>query len=126
MLEIGQKKLKSFLTLSIVVWTAAYVGWMLAPFIMQNSYLRVEAGNVIYHYRTSILNLVYPMTDKFYNDNYITFYTIEFTTLIAGAHSTFMFDILLISMCVTMSSYLKTIANSFITLGNVENHFMSK
>ncbi|CAI6344614.1 unnamed protein product [Macrosiphum euphorbiae] len=124
-IEVGRKKLKQFLIIFLVLWIAVFIAWILTPFIVQNSYLRVEAENVIYHYRTNILNFVYPATDKLYNGNFIMFYNIELTVTIVWAHSTIIFDILLISMCITIECYLKTIANTFSKLGCVENHFMN-
>eukprot|EP00102_Acyrthosiphon_pisum_P023960 XP_016661170.1 PREDICTED: odorant receptor 46a-like isoform X2 [Acyrthosiphon pisum] len=109
----------------VVLWIVVFIAWILTPFIVQNSYLRVEARNMTYHYRTNILNLVYPAPDKFYNANFIMYYNIELTISIVWAHSTIIFDILLISMCITIEYYLKTIANTFSTLGNVENQFMN-
>nr|UMT69225.1 odorant receptor 29 [Myzus persicae] len=126
MLEVGRKRSKFFLILFIVLWIAVYLNWMLIPIVVQNSYVRVEAEHLIYHYRTNIMSLVYPVTDKFYNENFIMFYSIECIVMIVGIHSTFMFDTLLISTCITITCYLKTIANSFSTLGNVENHFMTR
>ncbi|XP_029347261.1 uncharacterized protein LOC107884467 isoform X2 [Acyrthosiphon pisum] len=124
MLKVGRKKSKSILILFLVVWITVYVNWMFMPIVIQNSYLKVEAGNLIYHFRTNIISLVYPATDKFYNDNFLTFYTMEFIIMLVGIHCTFMFDMLLILMCTTIACYLKTIANSFSTLGNGEHHFM--
>ncbi|XP_060868604.1 uncharacterized protein LOC132943586 [Metopolophium dirhodum] len=124
MIDVGRQKLKSFLIISIVVWTTASAGWTLTPFIIQSSYLRVEVNNEIYHYRTNILNIVYPATDTFYNDHFIMFFVIEFIIPVVFTHSTLMFDILLISTCSTIACHLKTIANSFSTLGNAENHLM--
>eukprot|EP00102_Acyrthosiphon_pisum_P024889 XP_016662099.1 PREDICTED: uncharacterized protein LOC107884466 [Acyrthosiphon pisum] len=49
----------------------------------------------------------------------------EFIIMLVGIHGAFMFDMFLILMCTTIACYLKTVANSFSTLGNVEDHFLN-
>jgi len=52
--------------------------WIFTPLVVKNYYSIVEVENKINHYRLNILmNLIYPVTEKFYNDNFIMFYDIE-------------------------------------------------
>jgi len=125
--ENGQKKLESILTCFIVLWTVYVVFWILTPFVAKNSYTIVKGRNEIYHYRLNIINIIYPVTDKFYNDNFTMFYNIECTIMFVWAHASLIFDVFIIVICIATTYQLKAIENSFNTLGSVvKQHCKSK
>lgn len=124
--ENGRKKLEWVLTFFIVLWIVNVVFWISTPFVVKNSYTIVKGRNEIYHYRLNIINIIYPVTDKFYNDNFTMFYTIECTIMFVWAHATLIYDVFIIVICIVTAYQLKAIENSFNTLGNVENQCMSK
>ncbi|XP_050057584.1 odorant receptor 46a-like [Aphis gossypii] len=117
----GQSKSKSYSILIMFMWMNLIISWSLAPLFVTNFFLELEVENEIYRYRLSIMNFVFPVTDQFYNENYVIYYCIEFTGLILWCHCTMNFDILLLSMNITFKYQLKTIANSFSTF-NIKNY----
>jgi len=107
------------------MWMNLIISWALAPLFVTNYFLELEVENEIYRYRFNIMNFVFPVTDQFYNDNFMIYYYIEFACLILWCHCTMNFDILLLSMNVTFKYQLKTLANSFSTF-NIKHYVESK
>jgi len=68
-------------------------------------------------YRYNMLNLIFPVSDQFYNNNFIVFYLLESIALIAYGFSMMIFDNLAVSLCITITYQLKSIALSYSTLG---------
>ncbi|XP_003241633.3 uncharacterized protein LOC100569439 [Acyrthosiphon pisum] len=123
--ENGRKKLELVLEFFIVLWFVNVLFWILTPFAVKNSYTIVKGRNEIYHYHLNIINVIYPVTDKFYNDNFTMFYTMECTIMFVWAHVTLIFDVFIIVICIATAYQLKAIEYSFNTLGNVKNQCMS-
>ncbi|XP_050057431.1 uncharacterized protein LOC126550274 [Aphis gossypii] len=115
MLRDGQLKSKSYSILIMFMWMNLMLSWGLAPLFVTNYFLETQVENKIYRYRFNILSFAFPVTDQFYNDNFMIYYYIEFVYLILWCHCTMNFDILLLSMNITFKYQLKTIANSFST-----------
>lgn len=124
--ENGRKKLQWVLTFFIVLWIVNVIFWISTPFVVKNSYTIVNGRNKILHYHLNIINIIYPVTDKFYNDNFTMFYIIECTITFLWAHVTLIFDVFIIVICIATAYQLKAIKHSFNTLGNVENRCISK
>jgi len=112
-LEEGRSKSTSYSILIMFMWLNLVVSWSLGPLFVTNYFLIAEHRDEIYRYRYNILNFVFPATDRFYNDNFMIYYGIEFIILALWCHCTMNFDILLLSMNITFKYQLKTIANSF-------------
>lgn len=68
-------------------------------------------------YRDSILNLIFPVTDAFYRDNYAVFYALESATLACYSYALVNHDCLVISIMVAVACQLKAIATSYGQLG---------
>lgn len=124
-LEIGRAKSKLFTMFFISLWLTVVIGWLFSPFLNKNHKMEEVFNNGTDYYRNNVLNLVYPVTDQFYNDNYVIFYILESTLAIFWVHSTLIFDVLTISMCVTLSYQLKTIASSYSSFGVKHNNYAS-
>jgi len=112
-LEEGRSKCTSYSILIMFMWLNLVVSWSLAPLFVTNYFLTAEHKNETYRYRFNIINFAFPATDRFYNDNFTTYYWIEFITLVLWCHCTMNFDVLLLSMNTTFKYQLKTIANSY-------------
>jgi len=125
MLRDGQLKSKSYSILIMFMWMSLMLSWGLIPLFVTNYFLEAQVENEIYRYRFNILSLVFPVTDQFYNDNFMIYYYIEFVYLMLWCHCTMNFDILLLSMNITFKYQLKTIANSFSTF-NITHYVKSK
>lgn len=64
--------------------------WIFTLLVVKNYYSIVEVENKINHYRLNILmNLIYPVTEKFYNDNFIMFYNIDNTNFLGSCYIDF-------------------------------------
>jgi len=125
-LESGRTKSKSLSLVFILLWLVIAILWMLSPFIFSNYYIEVNGKSTIYYYHLNVLNLYFPANDKFYNENFLTYYCIESIITICWAYSLLIFDIILMSMCVAFLYQLRTIGNSYSTFGDVHNHSKSK
>jgi len=125
-LEGGRLRSKSYSILIIFMWINLVIFWGMAPLFVTNYFLNVENNNQIYRYRFNVLNFAFPVTDRFYNDNFMIYYCMEFLTLALWGHSTMNFDVLLLSMIITFKYQLKTIANSFSTFNVTRDDFKSK
>jgi len=124
-LRNGQLKSKSYSILIMFMWLNLMLSWGLAPLFVTNYFIEAQFENKVYRYRFYILGFVFPVTDQFYNDNFMIYYYIEFACLIIWCHSTMNFDVLLLSMNITFKYQLKTIANSFSTF-NIAHYIKSK
>ncbi|XP_025413656.1 uncharacterized protein LOC112685845 isoform X1 [Sipha flava] len=120
--EAGQSKSKSYSVLIMLLWVTLVVSWILVPYMVKNYYIEVNVENVVYRYRFSALNCLYPVTDKFYNEHFIAYYCVESIILMCWGHIRMIFDVLGTSMCITIAFQLKMIANSFSMLNITDNH----
>lgn len=125
-LEDGRSKSKYYSTLFASLWFTVVIAWMLAPFSLIKYYMEVKIHDQFYHYRYNVLNLIFPAVDTFYNDNFIMYFIIESIIAMIWGHGTLIFDVFLISMCTIFSYELKTIANSYSTLGILPDNSASK
>jgi len=125
-LESGRIKSKSLSLIFIILWLVIITLWMISPFIFSNYYIEVNVENTIYYYHNNIMNLYFPANDKFYNENFLTYFCIESIMTICWAYSLLIFDIILMSMCVAFSYQLRTIGNSYSSFGIVHNQSKSK
>lgn len=112
-----------------LVWMVGITVWILSPIIISENYLKVKSKDNTYNqYRYNMLNLIFPVTASFYNDNFHIFFFIETLALIFWGYSTMIFDNLVLSMCITIKYQLKMIALSYSELGHrdIEINFESK
>lgn len=112
-LEVGRSRSKLLTSVFTSLWLFVTACCVYSPFVSKNYYVYLKVGNEIKNYRYNVLNLVYPVTDKFYNDNFMYYYYTEMIPTMFWGHSTLLFNLLMISMCFTFSYQLKTINNSF-------------
>lgn len=125
--EAGRSKSKAYSVLIMSMWVTLVVSWVSLPYMVKNYYIEVNVENaVVYRYRFSALNCLYPVTDKFYNEHFIAYYCAESIILICWGHARMVFDVLVTSLCITVAFQLKTIANSFSTLSVTDDHLTSK
>lgn len=115
--EIGRIKLKSLTTFFAIWWAVSCSIWIISPLFnyyrLNNEIKNENIGN----YQYNVLNLVFPVSVKFYNKHFISYYVLESILMVIWSHSMLIFDIITISMCVTLSYQLKTIVNSYHTFG---------
>lgn len=116
-------------TIFTVSWFAIAVVWILSPIIIKDNYINVKFNNGTFEqYRYNMLNLIFPVTGQFYNDNFLIFYFIETILLILYCFIMNIYDFLVITMCITISYQLKVITKSYSELGhrNTNNDFKSE
>lgn len=100
------------------IWIAIIMVWMLSPIMMKNNYMNVKTHNGTYEqYRYNMLNIIFPVTTKFYNDNFFVFYAIESILLIIYGYVMVIYDFLVVSACITIIYQLKLIRSSYRKLG---------
>jgi len=125
-LEIGRAKSKSFSTIFTFLWLGVVTSYLLSPIVIDNYYNKINIGNSIYNYRLNVLNLIFPVSDKFYNEQFLFYYFFESFISIIWGHCALIFDTIFISMCVTFSYQLRTVADSYSTFGFVHNQSTGK
>jgi len=72
-----------------------------------------SAGN----YRQNLVNLYLIVTDGTYNAHYYTFYFVELLAIVCMAILFFVFDILLVTLCLAVSCQIQIIKASFASVG---------
>ncbi|XP_022183355.1 uncharacterized protein LOC111042929 [Myzus persicae] len=109
-------------------WIAIISVWILFPIIAKDNFMNVKAKDETYsQYRYNMLNLMFPVSAQFYNNNFMVFYFLETIGVIFYGYSMVVFDNLVISVCITIAYQLKSIALSYRTLGynNIDTDFES-
>lgn len=92
--------------------------WIVSPIFMKDNYIVVKSTNDTYnHYHYNILSIIFPVTEQYYNNNFIHFYLLESLGLIVYGYSMMNFDYLIISICLTITYQLKMISKSYSKLG---------
>lgn len=112
-----------------ILWAAFIALWIFSPIVIKDSYLNIKSKNSTYmQYRYNMLNLLFPVSTQFYNDNFTVFYLFETIILTIYGYSMIVFDCLIISFCLTIVFQLRTIASSYSTLGynHTNNQIKSK
>ncbi|CAI6347606.1 unnamed protein product [Macrosiphum euphorbiae] len=115
--KVARTRSSTITLISLALWSFIVLYWSLSPILSNNSYLKVKFENGVQGYRLNALGLVYPVTDTFYNKYFHVFYIIETIALICWAQMMWVFDILMISVCISIEYQLKTIAESYSGLG---------
>ena len=99
-------------------WVAFVVLVVVSPIIMKNNYLNIKTKDRKHNlYRYNELNLLFPVSTEFYNENFNVFYLFEIIAVMSYGYSMIIFDILIVSFCITTAFQLRTIASSYNTLG---------
>lgn len=110
-----------------VSWFVIAVVWIVSPLIVKDNYINVKFKNGTYeNYRYNMLNLIFPVTAKFYNNNFYVFYLIETIVIFLYCYITNIYDFLVITMCINISYQLRTIKTSFNKIGNNHNSTVNK
>lgn len=129
-MHIKARKLsKSISNIFTLAWIAVILVWILSPIIIKDNFMNVKSKDDTYNqYRYNMLNLIFPVPAQFYNNNFKVFYFFESIALIVYGYSMMVFDCLVISMCITITYQLKSIALSYSTLGykDIDTGFKSK
>lgn len=94
-------------------WIFAALSWIYSPFTLKDVYLDANIRGDVQHFRYNSLNYVFPITDEFFNNNFIIFYMIETIQIAFWCHVTVAYDPFLISVCIAIAAQLKTIADSY-------------
>jgi hypothetical protein len=119
--KIARTRSSSLILISLSLWSSIVLYWSLSAILSHNSYLKIKYENGIYKYRSNAAGLVFPVTDTFYNKYFLVFYTFEVVCLIFWGQMMWVFDILIISICISIEYQLKTIADSYSLLGLKDN-----
>lgn len=117
-LHTGRSLSISTTTMFCGMWLFAISGWILSPIFISDGHLEVHFKNNTYLYRKNSINIMFMISDRFYNEHFSFFYIAESVSFICCAHATFLFDMLVMSMSITIVHQLKTIAHSFSSLGS--------
>ncbi|XP_060877188.1 uncharacterized protein LOC132950023 [Metopolophium dirhodum] len=125
MYKVARTRCSTITLISLALWSSNVLYWSLSPILSNNSYLKVKFEDGVYNYRLNVLGLVYPVTDTFYNKYFHVFYIIETVWLILWGNIMWVFDILMISVCISIEYQLKTISESYSSLGLKHNELTS-
>jgi len=124
--KIGRTRSSTIILISFGFWSSNVLYWSLSAILNNNSYLQIKVEDVIYNYRSNVVGLIYPVTDTFYNKNFHLFFITETIFLINWGQMMWVFDILMITVCISIEYQLKTIANSYGSLGLSHNKSKSE
>lgn len=97
----------------IVLWSFVVIAWSLSPFFFRDVYMAAEYNGRVRRLRYNSLNIVYPVTERFFNDNFAAFYLIEMVQVIIWGHATIAYDSFVVSVCIAIYAQLGTIAQSY-------------
>lgn len=122
----GRKRAESFGIVIMIIWLTVLLSWLMSPFIAQGAYVDIVIKNETKHYRYNVQNLPLPATEQFYNDKFLYFYIVEMIFAIVWSYCTWLFDFFILSMCITITYQLKTIADSYGNFSVVHNSLISK
>lgn len=125
LLDEGRTKSNSYSIFFISIWVTSIGIWFLSPLLVDNYYIHVKVGDEIHHYRFNAINFIFPVTDRFYNGHFGTYYIVEISPMICGVFCSMVFDVFVISFCVTIRYQLRTIADSYSTLFDAQNDSIS-
>jgi len=118
MLIFARKLSISISNIFTLSWIVVISVWVLFPIIIKDNFMNVKSKDDTFsQYRYNMLNLIFPVSAKFYNNNFIVFYLLESIALISYGYSMVVFDNLVVSLCITITYQLKSIALSYSTLG---------
>jgi len=92
----------------LALWSSIVLYWRLLLILSNNSYLKVKFEDGVHNYRLNALGLVYPVTDTFYNKYFHVFFIIEIVLVILWGKMMWVFDILMISVCINIEYQLKS------------------
>lgn len=120
--KIARTRSSTLILISLSLWSSIVLYWSLSAILIHSSYLKIKHEHGIYKYRSNALGLVFPVTDTFYNKYFIVFYTTESIFLLFWGQMMWVFDILMISICISIEYQLKTIADSYSLLGLKDKH----
>jgi len=115
--QIGRTRSSNLILISFGLWSSIVLYWSLSGILNNNNYLNIKFEDGEYNYRVNVVGWVYPVTDTFYNKYFYAFYMIETISLIFWGQMMWVFDILMISVCISIEFQLKTIADSYSLLG---------
>jgi len=120
--KIARKRSSTIIFISLSLWSCVVLYWSLSAIFSHNSFIKIKFKDGVYKYRSSALGFIFPISDTFYNKYFTVFYTFESLVLIMWGHMMWGFDILMISVCISIKYQLKTIAESYSLLGHQHNH----
>nr|UMT69223.1 odorant receptor 24 [Myzus persicae] len=115
--KIGRNRSSTLILISFGLWSNIVLYWSLSAILSKNSYFKLKFKDGVYNYRSNAIDLVYPVTDTFYNKYFLVFYLLETILLIFWSQMMWVFDILMISVCISIEHQLKTIAASYSLIG---------
>lgn len=125
-LKSGRTRTKLLTSHYTFWWFVSVITFVISPLFIKNYYIRIKIDNDIEYYRYNVLNFIFPVTGEFYNKHFINYYILESIITIILGHCILMYDILIISICITLRYQFKTIVNSYSTFHISDNKSMSK
>lgn len=98
----------------MISWFVVFISWIFTPLLQRDQYLTIELKNNTYNYRCLPLNLIMPITDNnIFNPHYIVMYMFEATVIICSTHASLLFDLIVLTVCISIECQLLRIANSY-------------
>lgn len=126
-LQNARQKILTETTIFLFLWLSIIVSWILSPILLKGKYWFATFENKTQRYRYNSLNIIFPVSSEFYDENYLLFFTLETMILLCWGYPMMVSDILTISMFNTILNQLKTIAASYVPLVSIaRNNSSSK
>lgn len=126
LLLLAKKKFNSGALICISLWAFFLSAYILSPLLSRNNYFNVMIEKKKYQFHYNVFNLVFPITDDFYNKFFSIFFTFEIFVMFNYVHCMLNFDLLVFSMCVTIIHQYKIIANSYQAFRTLQHFLIRK
>lgn len=106
--------------LYILMTFLALIVWGLCPYLLNNMIITMKnTDGSVQKYRMNIFNLYLLISSDTYNDNFYLYYFLEVIVLICFLYFTMIFDIVMVSICLTLSCQLESISKAIASLGHI-------
>jgi len=114
-LRAGRARCANLTNFFATLWAVACVYWMIPPLLNMDFDRdpRVTAAK----YRLNVFNFLYPVSQQFYNDNFTLFYVAECIVMAYNTYVLILYDVVIVSFCITTSVQLETVSGAFKSLG---------
>jgi len=113
----------------IITCIAIWVIWFLCPRIFDGSVVKIKNIEDSWDvYKLNAINLYFFVSDKTYNEHFNIFYCLEIIVLSEFMLSVMLFNLIIVTMCMTISCQLERISDAIQLLGekpSLENSITS-
>lgn len=112
--------LSTWLRTFVVLSSITLILWLFTPWYMDDYVPFVKFDGTVGHYRTSIFNMWFPISESVYNwlPVWVLIYLIEAFVCFVDVFNWLLFDCYLVTMCIVLTAQFDTMSAAYETLGH--------